>query len=79
MVRGSDTAIRISYGLKKSAPKAAHTAALREIASALRNFGGDISKTAEKLGVGRVTLHRWIAEHSYLGQVLKSARIRGPE
>lgn len=78
MVRGSDTAVRLSYSLKPSAPKEARDAAQREIDSALRRTGGDVSKTAEALGVGRVTLHRWISEYPRLKKALEVARRDGP-
>lgn len=78
MVRGSDTALRLSYSLKPSAPKDAQAAALRELDSALRRTGGDVSKTAEYLGVGRVTLHRWIKEYPRLQKALEVARRDGP-
>jgi transcriptional regulator of acetoin/glycerol metabolism len=78
MTRGSETANRLSYSLKASAPKDVRDRALKEIASALQRHAGNVSETAEDLGVGRVTLHRWIAEHSYLRKSVDSARVRGP-
>lgn len=32
------------------------------IRTALRRYGGDLTKTAKALGIGRSTLNRWISE-----------------
>jgi transcriptional regulator with PAS, ATPase and Fis domain len=77
-VRGSDTAIRLSYSMKETAPKEVRQAAMVEISSALRRYGGDVSGTAERLGIGRATLNRWISEHAYLKRALDNARREGP-
>lgn len=74
MGRGSETAQRLTFSLKPSAPKEAREHALREIASAMRQHSGDVKQTAEYLGVGRSTLNRWIAEHVYLRKSLEVAR-----
>ena len=78
MTRGSETAIRLSYSMKASAPKDVRDKAMKEVSSALLRHAGDISATAADMGIGRVTLHRWIAEHAYLRKAVDSARVRGP-
>lgn len=74
MPRGSDTALRLSYALKASAPKQVREQALAEIDSALRRNGGNISHAAICLGVGRMTLHRWLASYSHLRKALEVAK-----
>lgn len=78
MVRGSDTAVRLSYSMKKTAPKEVRQHAMTEIGSALLKHAGDVSATAGYLGVGRSTLNRWIAEYPYLQKSLEVARRIGP-
>jgi len=78
MVRGSDTAIRLSYSMRATAPKAVREMAMREIGSAFLRFGGDVSQASKYLGIGRATLHRWLKEHAYLRKLLESARTHGP-
>lgn len=78
MTRGSDTAVRLAFSLKQSAPKAARDLALGEIDSALLRHGGNLTETAKYLGVGRSTLNRWISEHTKLQLAVKSARKHGP-
>jgi transcriptional regulator of acetoin/glycerol metabolism len=78
MTRGSDTAIRLSYSMKPTAPKDVREKAMKEISSALLRHAGNVSEAAAYMGVGRVTLHRWIAEHAYLRKAVDSARVRGP-
>lgn len=78
MVRGSDTANRLAYSLKESAPKDVRQKALAEIASALERYEGDVSGTADRLGVGRATLNRWISAHAYLQRALDRARRQRP-
>lgn len=78
MPRGSDTALRLSYALKPSAPKDVQKRALSEIEAALRLHGGHISETASYLGIGRVTLHRWFVEYPRLAKALDVAKRAGP-
>lgn len=78
MPRGSDTALRLSYALKASAPRQARAQALGEIESALRRHRGNISHAAAYLGVGRMTFHRWLATYPRLRKALEAAKREGP-
>lgn len=78
MVRGSDTANRLTYALKESAPKDVRQKAMAEIGSAMLSCNGDVSRTAEYLGIGRATLNRWIDTYPYLKKSLDHARRVGP-
>jgi transcriptional regulator of acetoin/glycerol metabolism len=79
MARGSDTAVRLTYALRASAPKDVRQHALTEIGSAFLRFGGDVSAAAKLLGIGRSTLNRWIAEYPYVAKQLKGARRDGQQ
>jgi hypothetical protein len=79
MVRGSDTAIRLTYSMKEGAPKRVRQAAEHEIGSALLRHAGDVSKAAGYLGVGRSTLNRWIAGNAFLQRQLAKARREGTQ
>jgi transcriptional regulator of acetoin/glycerol metabolism len=78
MVRGSETAKRLSYCLREDAPRKDRQSAENEIASALRRDGGDIAKASARLGVGRATLHRWVDASAFLQRELDTARKKGP-
>lgn len=78
MVRGSDTALRLTFSLKKDAPKEFRQKAENEVASAIRFCGGDVSATAVKLGVSRATLNRWISDSAFLKREVAKARRDGP-
>ena len=79
VTRGSDTANRLSYALKKTAPKEARSSALNEIGSAMLRHAGNLSATAEYLGIGRATLNRWVEEYAILRKHLEVARRDGPK
>lgn len=77
MPRGSDTALRLSYALKPTAPRKAQRSALAEIRSALRRHAGNITHAAAYLGIGRMTMHRWLTEYPQLRMAAEVARRDG--
>ena len=79
MTRGSDTALRLTFALRASAPKDVRARALSEIGSAFLRFGGDVKAAAEHLGIGRATLNRWLTEYAILRKHLEVARRDGPK
>jgi hypothetical protein len=79
MTRGSETANRLTFALKKSAPREVRNLAINEISSVFLRNAGDLKASAADLGIGRSTLNRWIAEYPILRKHLEISRRYEPK
>ena len=48
--------------------------AMRVVAKAMKETGGDVTRTAEKLSVARRTIDRWVLKNPFLQRTLEQAR-----
>lgn len=64
----------LTESLRLPASNEARKRAEAHIGAALQANGGNVLRTAERLGVGRATLNRWIATNASVCRALERAR-----